>query len=64
MSTANEKKPTPPDNAQLLEVGEIIQDGDLHWNPTVKHWVVVTPQGEERVESSQHGFYSRKSGDR
>jgi hypothetical protein len=32
-----------------LEVGEIINDGELHWNATVKHWVAVAPQGEERV---------------
>ena len=63
MSTADETKPTPPDNARLLEVGEIIEDGDLHWNATVKHWVAVTPQGEERVEAGQYGFYGRKNGD-
>jgi hypothetical protein len=40
-----------------------IQDGDLHWNPTAKHWVAVTPQGEEKVEPGQHGFYCRKKGD-
>jgi len=45
-----------------LEVGEIINDGDLHWNPTVKHWVAVT-QGEEKVEIGQRGFYCRKNGD-
>jgi len=44
-------------------VGEIIEDGDLHWNPKMKHWVAVTPQGEEKVEPGQHGFYCRKSGD-
>jgi hypothetical protein len=32
-----------------LEVGEITNDGDLHWHATVKHWVAVAPQGEERV---------------
>jgi hypothetical protein len=64
MGTADETKPTPPDDARLLEVGEIIQDGDLHWNTTMKHWVAVTPQGEEKVEPGQHGFYCRKSGDR
>lgn len=63
MSTADETEPTTPDDARLLEVGEIIQDGDLHWNPTMKHWVAVTPQGEEKVEPGQHGFYCRKSGD-
>jgi hypothetical protein len=40
-----------------LEVREIINDGDLHWNTTVKHWVAVTPQGEERVAAGQHGLY-------
>ena len=60
MNTTDKIKPTPPDNAQRLEVGEIIQDGDLHWNATVKHWVAVTPQGEERVEPGQEGFYYRK----
>ena len=63
MSATGETKPTPPDDARLLEIGEIIQDGDLHWNLTVKHWVAVTPQGEERVEPNQHGFYCRKNDD-
>jgi hypothetical protein len=63
MSAEDEKKPAPPDDARLLEVGEIIEDGDLHWNATVKHWVAVTPQGEERVEAGQHGFYYRKNED-
>jgi len=63
MSATDEKKPAPPRDARLLEVGEIIQDGDLHWNATVKHWVAVTPQGEERVEAGQNGFYYRKNGD-
>jgi len=63
MSATDEKKPAPPRDARLLEVGEMIQDGDLHWNATVKHWVAVTPQGEERVEAGQSGFYYRKNGD-
>ena len=63
MSATDEKKPAPPHDARLLEVGEMIQDGDLHWNATVKHWVAVTPQGEERVEPGQNGFYYRKNGD-
>jgi hypothetical protein len=46
-----------------LEEGEIINDGDLHWNAGVKHWVAVTPQGEERVARGQRGFYCRKNGD-
>jgi hypothetical protein len=41
----------------------MIEDGDLHWNATVKHWVAVTPQGEERVEPGQDGFYYRKNAD-
>jgi hypothetical protein len=61
MSTADEKRPNPPDKARLLEVGEIINDGDLHWNTTVKHWVSVSPQGEEKVEPGQQGFYCRKN---
>jgi hypothetical protein len=63
MNAIDETKPAPPDDARLLEVGAVIQDGDLHWNATVKHWVAVTPQGEERVEPDQAGFYYRKSGD-
>ena len=63
MNAIHETKPAPPDDAQRLEVGAVIQDGDLHWNATVKHWVAVTPQGEERVEPDQDGFYFRKSGD-
>jgi hypothetical protein len=63
MSGAIETKPKLPNGARLLEVGEVIQDGDLHWNSTVKHWVAVTPQGEEKVEAEQHGFYCRKNGD-
>ena len=58
-----ETKPKLPDGARALEVGEVIQDGDLHWNSTVKHWVAVTPQGEEKVEAEHHGFYARKNGD-
>ena len=54
-------KPTPPDGGRILDVGEIIQDGDLHWQPALKHWVAVTPQGEEKVE--QYGLYCRKNGD-
>jgi hypothetical protein len=60
MSEAVKTKPKLPGNARLLEVGEIINDGDLHWNTTVKHWVAVTPQGEERVAAGQHGLYCRK----
>ena len=63
MNQTVETKPTPPDDVQMLEVGEIIQDGDLHWNPTLKHWVAVTPQGEERVQADQYGFYCRKNED-
>ena len=63
MSETGETGPTPPDDSRLLEVGEIIQDGDLHWNATVKHWVAVTPQGEERVQPGQRGFYGRKNDD-
>jgi hypothetical protein len=63
MSATDETKPTPPDNARPLKVGEMIEDGDLHWNATVKHWVAVTPQGEERVEPGKDGFYYRKNAD-
>jgi hypothetical protein len=63
MNATNETKPSSPDDARRLEVGEVIQDGDLHWNATVKHWVAVTPQGEERVEPGQEGFYYRKNAD-
>ena len=63
MNATHETKSTPPDDARILEVGEIIQDGDLHWNATAKHWLAVTPQGEERVESDQHGLYFRKNAD-
>jgi hypothetical protein len=63
MNQTGEERPKLPEGARLLEVGEVIQDGDLHWNPTVKHWVAVTPQGEEKVEPGQHGFYCRKNGD-
>jgi len=61
MSEATETKPKLPEDARLLEVGEIFND-DLHWNATVKHWVAVAPQGEERVAPGQHGLYSRKNG--
>jgi hypothetical protein len=63
MNQTAETKPSPPDDVEILEVGEIIQDGDLHWNPTLKHWVAVTPQGEERVQPDQYGFYCRKNED-
>jgi len=61
MSEAIETKPKLPDDTLLLEVAEIINDGDLHWNATVKHWVAVRPQGEERVARGQHGLYCRKN---
>jgi len=63
MSEAIETKPKLPPDARLLQVGEIINDGDLHWNATVKHWVAVTPQGEEKVEAEQYGLYCRKNDD-
>lgn len=61
MSTSNETRPAPPKDAQRLEAGEIIEDGDLHWNTTVKRWVAVTPQGEERVDPAHVGFYYRRN---
>ena len=63
MNQADEVKPTPPDGARILNVAETIQDGDLHWQPALKHWVAVTPQGEEKVELAQYGLYCRKNGD-
>jgi hypothetical protein len=63
MNATDQKKPAPPKDARRLEVGEIIEDGDLHWNVTVKRWVAVAPQGEERVEPGQDGFYYRKNAD-
>lgn len=59
---SEERTAPPPTGARILEEGEIINDGDLHWNPTVKHWVAVTPQGEERVTAGQRGFYCRRNG--
>jgi hypothetical protein len=61
-SKAIETKLKLPDDARLGEVSEIINDGDLQWNATVKYWVAVAPQGEERVAPGQHGLYSRKNG--
>ena len=61
MSEATETTSKLPHGARLLEVGEIINDGDLHWNAMVKHWVAVTPQGEERVARGQHGLYCRRN---
>lgn len=63
MNQKDEAKPKLPDGARVLEVGQVIQDGDLHWNTTVKHWVAVTPQGEEKVGPEQAGFYARKNGE-
>jgi len=63
MSEAEETIAPPPGGARVLEEGEIINDGDLHWNAKVKHWVAVTPQGEERVTAGQRGLYCRKDGD-
>lgn len=57
----NDAAPSPPSDARVLEVGEVINDGDLHWNATVKHWVAVTPQGDERVSQDQRGYYYRKN---
>ena len=59
MSEIIETKPKLPDDARMLEVGEIINDGDLRWNATVKDWV-ATPQGEEKVASERHGIYCCK----
>ena len=63
MSEPGETKPTPPNGARLLEVGEPIQDGDLHWNSPEDGWLAVTPQGEEKVEPGQRGFYCRQTRD-
>lgn len=63
MTYIDEKKPELPAGARLLKTGEIIEDGDLHWQPAAKHWVAVTPQGEERVEPAQEGLYCRKDND-
>ena len=63
MNATDQSAPTPPDGARILEVGETIRDGDLHWNGTVRHWVAVTPQGDERVESDESGFYCRTNDD-
>ena len=63
MSNEHENKPEVPSGARVLEVGETINDGDLHWQPSVSKWMSVTPQGDEKVEASQHGFYCRKDGD-
>jgi hypothetical protein len=63
MNATDQTKPAPPKDARRLEVGEVIQDGDLHWNTKVNHWVAVTPQGEERVETGQDGFYYRRTAD-
>ena len=63
MSQAEQTIAPPPAGARVLEEGEIINDGDLHWNAAVKHWVAVTPQGEERVAPGQRGLYCRKNGD-
>ncbi|MFL6584474.1 MAG: hypothetical protein ACJ8KU_08140 [Chthoniobacterales bacterium] len=62
MSDHNDKKgpPPAPANARLLHTGEIINDGDLHWQPAVERWVAVTPQGEETVGPDQEGRYCRK----
>ena len=59
MSEAIKNKPSLPDDARLLDVGEKVTDGDLHWNATIKHWVAVTPQDEERI-ALQNGLYYRK----
>ena len=61
MSEAIKTKPSLPDDARLLDVGEKVNDGDLHWNATVKHWVAVTPQDEERIAPGQNGLYCRKN---
>jgi hypothetical protein len=61
MTQVDEGKPTPPEGACLLDVGEIIQDGDLHWQPALKRWVAGTPQSGEKVDL--YGFYRSKNGD-
>jgi len=64
MNQVDEMKPAAPDGARLLGVGEVIRDGDLHWQPAPKHWVAVSPQGEEKVEAAHYGLYCPKTGDR
>jgi hypothetical protein len=62
MNQADEMKPTPPHGARLLNVGEVIQDGDLHWQPALKQLGCSdATRSEEKVE--QYGFYCRKNGD-
>ncbi|MBA2435533.1 MAG: hypothetical protein H0V54_10735 [Chthoniobacterales bacterium] len=63
MSATDDGPTAPPDNAKRLAVGDTIEDGNLHGNATVKRWVAVTPQGEERVEPGQGRFYYRKNAD-
>jgi hypothetical protein len=60
MSEVIKTKPSLPDDARLLDVGEKVNDGDLRWNATVKHCVAVTPQDEERIAPGQNGLYCRK----
>ena len=60
MSHEDESKPEVPAGARLLNAGETISDGDLHWRPAMNKWVAVTPQGEEKVEAGEEGFYCRK----
>jgi len=54
MSEAEQTIAPPPAGARVLEEGEMINDGDLHWNAEVKHW-------EEKVAPGQRGFYCRKN---
>lgn len=60
MTNVDVKRPEPPKGARLLNVGDVIEDGDLHWQPAVGRWVAVTPQGEERVGPDEQGFYCRR----
>jgi hypothetical protein len=65
MSEAIETKPRMPDNARLLEVGEIINDGDLHWNATVKHWVRSRRKANKELRPGKAAFtpQERRLGD-
>jgi hypothetical protein len=60
-SSQTEKKSEVPADARLLNAGEKIQKGDLHWFPGNNKWQEVADVAGDLVVPAQRvGFYCRK----
>jgi hypothetical protein len=53
------EKPKIPEGRCKLEVGEMIQPGDLKWDINKKKWVEIAGAINKPVLQSQDGFYCR-----